>query len=65
MVIERRRACDPAFLEIFHSKSIPAHREIGMKILDSAVARAHESKIFRSALEKEELEHVLLLRLEK
>jgi hypothetical protein len=34
MIIEkRRRARDPRFLEIFHSKTIPAHREIGMKVM--------------------------------
>jgi len=38
MIIEMRTyktkpGCRPQFLEIFRSKSIPAHEEIGMKIL--------------------------------
>ncbi len=38
MIIEMRTykttpGMRPRFLEIFHSKTIPAHREIGMKIL--------------------------------
>ena len=35
------------FLEIFHSKSIPAHREIGMKILGSlSFHRRHRHLFF-------------------
>ena len=55
MIIEMRTyktkpGCRPRFLEIFRSKSIPAHAEIGMKILGQGDMRSRPDEAIRFAL---------------